>query len=63
MKAKETNNKIYTPKNDSDELNPELLFNCTATDLLLAIADGKIDPIALAKQTLINRGFYKNYNR
>ncbi|KAA6321594.1 hypothetical protein EZS27_028774 [termite gut metagenome] len=61
MKTKKaTEIKNYTPKNDSDELNPELLFNCTATDPLVAIANGQIDPIALAKQGLKNRGLDTN---
>lgn len=45
-----TQNKI------SDELNPELLFNQTYTELLVKIANGEIDAVELAKQQLKNRG-------
>lgn len=46
----------YQPKNDSDALNPEFLFNSTATDLLIAIANGEIKAVELAKKQLENRG-------
>ncbi|MFO7697898.1 MAG: hypothetical protein R6X16_12185 [Anaerolineae bacterium] len=39
-----------------DETNPEYLFSITATSLLLAIADGLIDPVALARRQLADRG-------
>ncbi len=39
-----------------DELNPEYLFNGTANRLLVLIVRGKIDPVALARETLTGRG-------
>lgn len=51
---------VYTPSNDSDELNPEFLFNLTATELLVAIASGKIDAVQRAKQSLASRGIGVN---
>lgn len=39
-----------------DELNPAYLFSITATSLLLAVAAGLIDPVAIARQTLASRG-------
>lgn len=39
-----------------DETNPEHLFSLTAKSLLLAVADGLIDPVALARQQLAARG-------
>ncbi|HCY75957.1 MAG TPA: hypothetical protein DHV28_08540 [Ignavibacteriales bacterium] len=46
----------YKPKSDSDELNPSYLFQGIATDLLVAILKGQIDPVELAKKELKNRG-------
>ena len=46
----------YKPKNDSDELNPNYLFCTRATDLLVAIINGQIDAVELAKKELDNRG-------
>lgn len=46
----------YTPKNDSDELNPIYMYHLTATDLLVAIVNNQIDPIELAQNELRNRG-------
>ena len=46
----------YIPKNDSDEQNPIYLFHLTATDLLVAILKGQIDPVELARKELRNRG-------
>ena len=43
-----------------DELSPTYLFSTTATSLLLAITDGLIDPVAIARQTLANRGLDEN---
>lgn len=43
-----------------DELDPAFLYSVTATSLLLAIADGLIDPVALARQTLASRGLDEN---
>ena len=39
-----------------DVTNPEFLYATTATALLLAIADGLIDPVALARLQLASRG-------
>jgi len=52
--------KVYIAKNDSDALNENYLFSCTATDLLCAIVNGQIDPVQLAKNELQNRGFDRN---
>ncbi len=43
-----------------DLKNPAYLFSCTATSLLLAIADGLIDPVRLAHEQLANRGLDEN---
>jgi hypothetical protein len=50
----------YTPKNDSDDLNPIYLFHMTATDLLVAIVKKQINPVELANKELINRGLDEN---
>jgi hypothetical protein len=50
----------YTPKNDSDDLNPIYLYHLTATDLLVAILKKQIDPIKLASKELKNRGLDEN---
>lgn len=50
----------YIPKNDSDDLNPKYLFHGIANDLLVAIVHHQIDPIALAKKELTNRGLDEN---
>jgi hypothetical protein len=42
--------------NGSDDTNPEYTFATTDTCLLLAIADGLIDPVHLARAQLVNRG-------
>jgi len=39
-----------------DATNPAFLYSTTATVLLLAIAGGLIDPVALARRDLANRG-------
>jgi hypothetical protein len=39
-----------------DLQNPDFLFSCTATDLLVAITSGLIDPVRLAHEQLANRG-------
>lgn len=51
-----TNKKGFTPSNDSDEFNPQFLFNMTAGELLVAIAKGELDAVELAKKELANRG-------
>jgi len=43
-----------------DETNPRFLFQQTATPLLVAIASRLIDPLALARHELINRGLDQN---
>jgi len=43
-------------KSGRDATNPEFLFSMTTTALLLAIADGLIDPVALARLQLASRG-------
>lgn len=48
--------KKYIPKNNSDDLNERYIFQLIATDLLVAIGKGQIDPIELAKKELANRG-------
>ncbi len=39
-----------------DSVNPTYLFSTTATDLLLAIVGGLVDPVQLAHEQLANRG-------
>lgn len=39
-----------------DDLNPKYLFNGIATVLLKQIINGKVDPVELAKEELLNRG-------
>lgn len=39
-----------------DELNPELIFSTTYTQLLVDIANGRIDAKELAKEQLRQRG-------
>ncbi len=43
-----------------DEQNPVFIFQMTATDILLAIAGGLLDPVALAKKELASRGLDAN---
>lgn len=40
----------------NDASNPELTFSVTSTSLLLAISEGLIDPVHMAKLELANRG-------
>ncbi len=40
----------------SDLQNPAFLYSTVATDLLLAITSGLIDPVQLAHEQLANRG-------
>ena len=44
----------------SDDQNPAYIFSLTATDLLLAIAAGLVDPVTLAHEMLANRGLDMN---
>lgn len=53
---KEKKAKEHVPSDDSDELNPQYIFNLTATELLLAIARGNINVVERAKKELANRG-------
>lgn len=46
----------YEPTSDKDSQQPNYLFNWTSTELLVAIATGKIDPVKIAKLQLANRG-------
>ena len=39
-----------------DALNPDYMFQTTATDLLIGIVDGTIDPIERAVAELTSRG-------
>jgi len=39
-----------------DALNPSFIFQQTMPDLLLAIVNGLIDPVAAARAELANRG-------
>lgn len=43
----------------SDERNPEFLFQTTHTDLLLQIANGRLDAVKQAKKVLSDRGLDK----
>lgn len=43
-----------------DDLNPQFLFCCIATDLLTKIVNGEIDPRELAWNELRNRGLDMN---
>lgn len=42
--------------NAQDATNSAFTFSCTSTALLLAMADGLIDPVRLARAELVNRG-------
>lgn len=44
----------------SDDKNPGFLFSTTHTELLVKIAQKKIDPVMLAKTELANRGIGKS---
>ena len=44
----------------TDELNPDLMFQLTPTPLLLRIARGELDPVALVKAELASRGIGPN---
>ena len=48
--------------NVTDCQNPAFLFSTTTTDLLLAIAGGHVDPVALARRELANRGLDQDGN-
>lgn len=54
------NMETYKPRNDSDDLNPRYMFQMIATDLLVAIVKGQIDPVELAQKELRNRGLDEN---
>jgi hypothetical protein len=43
-----------------DEFSPAFLYSVTSTSLLLAIAGGLIDPVALARGELASRGLDEN---
>lgn len=43
-----------------DEFNPEFLFSLTPNLLLISIIKGHVDPVALAKAQLANRGYDLN---
>ncbi|TAH43640.1 MAG: hypothetical protein EYC69_02180 [Bacteroidetes bacterium] len=43
-----------------DDDNPQFIFSSTNTELLLQIANDKLDAVYLAKKELINRGISKN---
>ena len=52
---------VFVPTKElSDDLNPEYMFNMTATEILLQIAKGKIDAVDYAKKQLSNRGIGKS---
>ena len=40
----------------SDDRDPQFLFSLTHTELLLRIASGELDPVAMARRQLANRG-------
>lgn len=44
----------------SDDKNPNYIFSMTDTSLLLKIANGDLDAMALVKKELANRGIDKN---
>ncbi|GAB2798640.1 hypothetical protein GCM10027275_50280 [Rhabdobacter roseus] len=46
----------YQPSTEADDLNPNLLFSTTWTELLVAIANGQVDAQELARQQLAGRG-------
>lgn len=51
-----------------DELNPEYLFSCIATELLVKAMSGEIDLNILVKNELSNRGLnnkgeWKGFNK
>lgn len=48
------NSSSASPVSDYD--NPDFLFSTTNTNLLVAIAAGTIDPVALARRELAGRG-------
>ena len=39
-----------------DELNPDYVFSLTHSSLLIDMAKGRINPVAMAKQELAGRG-------
>jgi len=39
-----------------DDLNPEFMLQTTRTELLVRIVQGDLDPVALARSELENRG-------
>ncbi len=43
-----------------DDDNPQFIFSLTNTELLLQIANNKLDAVYLAKKELINRGIGKS---
>jgi hypothetical protein len=45
-----------TSKYLMDAVNPIFLFSMTPTELLVAIVNGEIDPVELAKRTLESQG-------
>ena len=49
-------NKTY----ESDDLNPEYVFNMVHTELLLQLADGTLNPQELARKEMANRGLGRN---
>lgn len=51
-----TRQRIQGELGSRDELNPDFVFQGTATALLLAAVSGMIDPALLARQELANRG-------
>jgi len=55
-----TRQRIRGELGSSDEVNPDFLFQGTATDLLLAAASGMIDPVMFARRELANRGLDAN---
>jgi hypothetical protein len=57
---KETKKKEYKPSSNIDALQPQYIFSLTYKELLVAIAQGLIDPVELAKKELSNRGLDAN---
>ncbi len=45
-----------------DDTNPQFLYATTATTLLMAITDGLIDPVGLARNEMVSRGLDQDGN-
>lgn len=52
-------NKTQNYEDLPDDKNPDFLFSCTHTELLIKIVNGEIKPVELALVELSNRGLNK----